>query len=196
MQKGRKGQFYLIAAVIIIVIIISMAAITNYVSTKQEPKKFFELGEILKSEGRYIIDSSVYKNSDVNTNIENYLRLYADYMEANTNEDFNLIVLYGSTTLNTLQGKLYSKSSTGNVSVSLGGTTPVTAYEGEEVRIEDADVTVTSGNSGNVHVQVNSGKEGSAPIEQDVPVLADNNFVFIMTTSSGFNEYVQNSFSG
>jgi hypothetical protein len=45
-----------------------------------------------------------------------------------------------------------------------------------------------SGDERTINVSING-------INQTIPLLSGNNFLFIMTTSSGLNEYVTNNFN-
>jgi len=54
-KRGKKAQFYLIAALIIIVIIIGFASISNYIKVKEKPKKFYDLSGNINLEGADII---------------------------------------------------------------------------------------------------------------------------------------------
>ena len=189
--KGKKAQFYLIAAVIIVMVILSLAAVSNYVNVKKTPQKFYDLADILNSEGKYVVLNAAYTDKNVNTNIENYLYLFSKYLEDNTDEDFNIIIFYGDSKSNNVTGKVYSRSSIGNVNIYLGDS-PFTVQGGETVSINSTSVQVKDAGEGKKEVEVVIYSKG-LNITQTLPILADNNFVFVMTTSQEFNQYVQNS---
>jgi len=188
--KNKKAQFYLIAAVAIIIVILSLTAVTNYARIKKTPQKFYDLGELLKTESKYVTDNALFNNKDVNSNIESYLELYSKYLEANTDQDFNLIIFYGNIDSGDISGKVYSRASTGNVNIYLGDN-PFTVQGGDRVDISSAKVNVNNDDGKKtVNITINS---GGLNITQNLPVLEDNNFLFIMTTNDNFNTYIQNS---
>lgn len=188
--KSKKAQFYLIAAVIIVMVILSLAAVSNYVNVKKTPQKFYDLADILNSEGKYVVLNAAYTDKNVNTNIENYLYLFSKYLEDNTDEDFNIIIFYGDSESNNVTGKVYSRSSVGNVNIYLGDS-PFTVQGGETVSVNSTTVQVKDvGGKKEVEVVINN---KGLNITQTLPILTDNNFVFVMTTSKDFNQYVQNS---
>lgn len=192
-MRNKKAQFYLIAAIIIIAGIITISSVTNYIYVKQEPKKFHDLGDILNLEGKYVIDNAVYNKKNVNSNIEAYLSLFSKYLEENTNEDFNLIVLYGKAKPGeNITGKIYSRSSIGDVNINIGSSS-FQVNGGETISTNTTQVTIQPGNNNMVNITITSPSNPDLKITQELPILEDNNFVFIMTTSSGFNTYVQNS---
>jgi len=185
-MKSKKGQFYIIASVIIIVLIISLATIRNYAIVKTEPKKFYDVTDVLEMEGLEIIDNTNYNKGDINKNIDVYLALFADYLEQNTDQDFNLIILYGDVASGNMQGRVFSRASLGGVSISAGSTS-FDAVGGTEVQNGTIPITVADGKA---RITLNNTQTGEV-INQEVPILEDNNFIFIMTTNDGFNQYVQ-----
>lgn len=60
-MRSKRGQVFLLAAVIIAVIITGLAVTRNYVVAKEEPRKFFDLSEEIKSESGRVIDFGVYE---------------------------------------------------------------------------------------------------------------------------------------
>jgi hypothetical protein len=65
MIKNTKAQYYLMAAAIIVVVLLGMSVATNYLTTKDEPKKFYDLGDELKEECARIIDYGIYNEVNV-----------------------------------------------------------------------------------------------------------------------------------
>lgn len=190
-MKSKKAQFYIIAAIIIVITLLSLAAITNYVQVKKPPQKFYDLADILKGESKYIVENAIYTQKDVNTNIETYLALFAAYLAENTDEDFNLIIFYGNAQSQNIIGKIYSRASMGNVNIYLGQN-PFTVQGGSTIQTTDTSVKVTETNETSKTVEVVINSKG-LNITQTLPVLEDNNFVFVMTSNQGFNQYIQNS---
>jgi len=186
----KKGQFYIIAAVIIIFVIIGLAVVTNSVSVRKQPTKFYDLGDILKTEGIQVVQYSEYSQSNVNDNLNLYLDLFSSYIQTHTTEDFSLVILYGDATGGgNVQGKVLQRTTEGGVSVSISGGQPITVTQQTDVTIGNTAVTQNDDNTVNVTLTSSDGIN----ITQTLPVLQDNNFVFVMTSSQGLNQYIQTS---
>jgi hypothetical protein len=192
MKSTKRGQFYLIAAAIIIFILVGLVAVSNYVYVKQEPKKFYDIGDILGREGAKVVEYAAITQSDMNATINSYLEIYADYLDKNINANFELIIFYGSVKDQKISAKRFYRSSTGGVSICFSGT-PCQTIGSDEVRIADEQATVIENpKSKTVNVTITSERAGSLSVE--VPILKDNNFVFVMSTSDEFNNYIQTNF--
>ena len=61
---GKRGQFFILAAVILSVIVIGLVSIGNNVQTKKEPLKFYDLSYELDREAAKIIDYGVLNDLD------------------------------------------------------------------------------------------------------------------------------------
>lgn len=193
MKRGKKGQFYLIAAGIIIFIIVSMVVVSNSVYIKTQPQKFYDIGDVLGREGAKVIEFASFTKVDVNQNINNYLNLYKDYLDKNINADFQLLIFYGSITDQQIKVKTFSRSSTGDTTLCISGTL-CSSVPSTEVAIKDGTTQVINGPDGkivNVTISSTSSRQGISVI---VPVLPDNNFVFVMSSNDEFNKYVQTNF--
>lgn len=189
--NSKKAQFYIISSIIIILVITTLASVTNYVSIKPEPEKFYDLADILSLEGKYVIDNANYKLSgNISSQIQTYLELYASYLAKNTEADFNLIILYGNLNSENITIKMYSRSSLGNININLGNTT-FSIQGGNNISERGGEVTTkVDNNKKKVKITIAS-TDSKIKIEQEVPVLENNNFIFIMTTNDDFNQYVQ-----
>jgi hypothetical protein len=193
MKRGKKGQFYLIAAGIIIFIIVSMVAVSNSVYVKTQPQKFYDIGDVLGREGAKVIEFASFTNGDVNQNINNYLNLYKDYLDKNINTDFQLLIFYGSITDKKINVKTFSRSSTGDTSLCISGAQCI-SVPSSEVAIKSSQTDVIDGPDGKiVNVTITSSITGQV-VSVIVPVLPDNNFVFVMSSNDEFNKYVQTNF--
>ena len=189
----KRAQFYIISAVIIIFIIMSLASISNYVYVKKQPEKTVSLTDVLKIEGEKIVENAEYNKGDLNTNIESYLNLFKNYLEENTQEDLSLVIIYGDINLNNVQGQVFTRASTGNVNLDLGGDL-ISVAQGSRIEVNPAtDIEVKGISSQEKTVSLTIG-EGAESMTATIPLLEDNNFVFVMTTSDGFNRYVKESF--
>ena len=186
MKRGKRGQFYILGAIIIIIILISLVGISNYVDVKEEPEKLYSIGEILNLEGLNIIDYSLYNNQNIKTNIDNFLSLFADYLDQNTEEDISLIFIYGNSTSNTISAEIYSRATTGEVSAYIGDNQIKIPVSKRIISSEEQEIiqTRTEDNKRYVDVTFNN-------VTHTIPLLDDNNFIFIMSTGSGFDQYVK-----
>lgn len=190
-NNSKKAQFYIISSIIIILVITTLASVTNYVYIKPEPEKFYDLADILSLEGKYVIDNANYKSGDINSQIQTYLSLYANYLAKNTEADFNLIILYGDITSGNITGSIYSRASLGDVNINLGSTN-FNVIGGTTISQSDVDITIgtITGEENKVNLTIIS-ENPPLSITQVVPILEDNNFIFIMSTNDGFNQYVR-----
>ena len=190
LNKNKKGQFYLIAAMIIIFIIVGFAGISTKLGVKKEPQKFYDVGQILKSEGIQVVDYTNYDiGANLNTNVGSYLDLFANYTQDNINEDFSMIILYGDVVSGNIDATGYSRTSGGGVSYYLGGeTAPLSVQSVGPLNKTQYIYKVNPDNTVDITLIGESGN-----ITQTLPILSDNNFMFVMTTSSGFNQYIQSS---
>lgn len=186
MKRGKLGQFYLITAIIIILIIFGLAGIKNYITVKKEPQKFAEISDTLKLEGTYVIENAAYNSGTVSVNTQNYLNLFSQYMAQNTNEDFNLIIVYGDINGNEINGKNYYRQSAGSVCLD-NSCVPGSS------NIENVDTTciINEGIPKTANCTITIGNQN---ITHTVPILEDNNFVFVMTSSKGLSQFIQRNF--
>ena len=168
-RKNKKAQFYLIAAVIIAIIVLGMASVSNYIIVQEEPVEFYDLGENLGLEGSWVIDHGIYNKDDVNQRIIDFARNYSEYI-LKTGEDFELAIIYGDTSNG--YARTYKRKLVGTIGSELGS---VPNYEVEETNIGSITNTDTIKVS-NTSYPVNLGE--------------NQNFLFVMTTSKGFEKHV------
>jgi hypothetical protein len=195
MKRGKRGQFYLIAAAIIIFILVGFALISNYVSVKKTPQKFYDIGDVLKREGANVITYSINTQQDVNTNIQTYLSLYKQYLEKNLNSDFNLVIFYGNinSSSRSIAAQIFTRASLGEITLVFGGHQTFRTG-GSQVQINKTEWSVQQNVNGNTaNITLYSNRTGATQ-SIIVPLLQDNNFAFVMTSNDEFNNYVQQSF--
>jgi hypothetical protein len=124
LMANKKAQFYLMAAIIIIGIIILLSTITNYVVTRKEPVKIYDLGEEFKEEGARVVDYGIYHDSPLETRtpvklISNLSEYFATYSEEK-DPGAELVFVYGnSTNMTTIT---YTSVPTGEVKLFVGTT--------------------------------------------------------------------------
>lgn len=170
MKRSKKAQFYIIASIILILIILGMAGVSNYVTVAEEPVKFYELGENLELEGAWIIDYGIYNQKNINETVQKFAEEFSDYL-SQTGSDFELVIIYGDQDLSCTQ--TYSRGVTGEINTG-GGNVPI-----EGVILSDPICT--------------TGSEITIPFsdkEYEVSVKDNENFLFIISSSEGFEDYV------
>ena len=189
MQRGKKGQFYLIASIIIIAVVITLATVTNYAYVKPKPQRFYSLGDVLQVNGMKTIENAEFNSSNVDNSLENYLALFSDYLSKNTRIDFNLVVIYGSAGGGNLTAKVYSRGSAGDVNFNLAGfSTSLSGGDNVDVNTTIIQIDPNSAQGDRINVTlIDGGKEIFVP---NLRILEDNNFIFVMTTNDDFNQYI------
>ncbi len=115
----KRGQFYLIAAIVIVIVILSLSQITNYLVSKKEPLKFYDLSEELNEEGARVIDYGVYNSQNIQAIIQDYLANYFINYSKEKESETKFLFLYGDRNLVT--AITYSRESTGEISIVWGG---------------------------------------------------------------------------
>ncbi len=192
-NKSKKSQFYLISAAIIIFIILSLTAVSNYATVKKQPEKILQLSDVLKTEGQYVLENAQYNpNLNVEQTIKEYLKLFSRYIQEETPQDFSMIILYGNINDGTIKGLNVAKSSTGSVNFDLGGDQTFTVPGGTQLYINETEVTVSK-IAGTDTANITIISNGNV-ISQIVPLRQNNNFISVMATNDGFNQYVKRNF--
>lgn len=121
-KTNKKAQFYLIAAIIIVGVIVLLATVSNYIITRKEPIKFYDLGEEFKEEGARVVDYKLYYESDPRTTTEliedltDKLTVYSEEKDKGS----ELVFVYGNNA--EIKIATYSTIKTGEVSLIVGGT--------------------------------------------------------------------------
>jgi hypothetical protein len=169
LNKNKKAQFYIIAALIIIAILISLAGTANYLIVKQEPTEFYDLGENLEIEGASIIDYGIYSNEDVNQKILDFSRNFSKYL-IQTQENFELIIISG--TSSAIIAKQYTPTSSGTVYTGLG-----------RIHNYQLNETIIPINSGTTSLNISG-------TTYDINIQEDENFFFVLTTNTEFEKFV------
>ena len=153
----KRGQFYLIAAIIIVMVIIGLSSITNYITTKKKPGKFYDLGGELNEESSRVIDYGIYNEVDVPLIIENFTGEYLiekRYIEEKEKET-ELFFIYGDKENAT--GVSYTSQKIGIIAINYGTTpfelsgtdkyvanrTSLETIGGEEIKVKILNVTYT-----------------------------------------------------
>ncbi len=127
MIKGKRGQFFLLAAVIISAVIISFGIGSNRVVVNEEPGSFYDFSYEVKREVGAVLDYEVYSGFNPDVNLTEFVDLLAGEIEERSpGSDF--IFIYGDKTDMTLKNY-------GSKSVYADGSEVVGLREGVESRI-------------------------------------------------------------
>lgn len=184
-KRGKKAQFYILAAAIIIAIIITLASLTNYAYVKEKPKKFYDLSNNLNLEGSNIIKYSLYDNQNIDAIIQNLTLIFSQYIEE-TQENTDLVIITGN--LNNITVRVINKTDTGNVNVYLGASTPNLVYQGTQSNVL-VSTPVDLTNNPYISISLNG-------ITQNFTISPGQNFIFVLTKSEGFERYVNTNEQG
>lgn len=191
MKRGKKAQFYLIAAAIISLLIITLTTVYNSVNTIEEPKKIYSLSKVLEKEAFSVIDYSLYNKEDTNQNIKKFLEIFGRYLNENTNENLVLIFIYGNITEDKLICEIYGRGSQGEINMNLGENNFALNITHQIMKLKDYTINVNHTSSGDF---ININLEG---VEyNNIPVLEDNNFLFILSSSADLNTYITSNIYG
>ena len=97
-MRGKRGQFYLIAAIFIILIMFGTASIATQALVKPEPRTIKNLGDELNRETYKIIEHGVVLKKDLPILIENFSgKDMAKYILKNS-EDASIVFVYENRT--------------------------------------------------------------------------------------------------
>ena len=116
--KDKTAQFYLIAAIIIVVMIIGLSTVSNYIITREEPVKFYDLSENFDLESSYVVDYGMAQEEDIPLLVNNWTETIASYAEGEIND---FVVIQGDETGAT--ATTYTTQETGGVTVVYGENT-------------------------------------------------------------------------
>ena len=97
-EKGKKAQFYIIAAVIIAVLLVGLATTINYAITSPTPTRFYDLSQQYNFESSKVIDYGVYQKYTPEVNISEAIMNFTDQFYRNAvlkDPDIEVIAIYG-----------------------------------------------------------------------------------------------------
>ena len=95
-MRGKRGQFYLIAAIFIILIMFGTTSIATQALVKPEPRTIKDLGDELNRETYKIIEHGVVKDTGLTKLIESFSKKdMAKYILKNS-EDASIVFVYGN----------------------------------------------------------------------------------------------------
>jgi hypothetical protein len=93
MGRGKKGQFYLMAAIVIISIVLGTFYVRNYVYVGKVDTRISDIKDILERESLEVIDSGV---EDSSLDIEDLLNRFMTEFGKELRDDANFYLLYGT----------------------------------------------------------------------------------------------------
>ena len=120
MKRGKKAQFYIIAAIIIIAILIGAATYSNYARKKRALPRIYDLGKELGLETGYIYDYGVFKSQDLDNLTDRWTDVYLNYTKDQAIiEDW--IFVYGDD--GEMTAVTFTLLTSGEIGIETGGTT-------------------------------------------------------------------------
>jgi|APSaa5957512576_1039674.scaffolds.fasta_scaffold00222_23 hypothetical protein len=96
-MRGKKGQFFLLAAVIISAVVISLSGTVNRADVNEEPGSFYDFSYEVKKEVGAVLDYEIYSDFSPEADLETFVDLMAvEIRERSPGSDF--IFFYGNST--------------------------------------------------------------------------------------------------
>ena len=90
-MEGKRGQFYLVAAIVIITILIGFSVVSNY-SRNKEVVQLYDLKSELNIETARVLEYGVYQEEDAEAVLSGFAESYADY----AGEGKNMYFFFGN----------------------------------------------------------------------------------------------------
>lgn len=175
----KRAQLYIIAAIILILVVVGAAGISNYLTAKDEPTQFYDLGGSLGGEVPNIIDFGIYNDPvTLNSKIDDFISKYSDHL-SQTNENFSLVIVYGNQTGATQT--ICQPSTFGGITTDTGA-----GYQTSSGISCSDPASVTPAHTGseyNVMVPVGGNK-------YNFELHENEDFMFVMASGSGSENFV------
>ncbi len=92
-ERGKKGQFYLVAAVIIAIVIFSLATVSNYAKPRERKTIVFDLGDALNFEAGKTIAYTQMEDKDTWSVIEDFVQIVMNSSDSQSIESW--FIVYG-----------------------------------------------------------------------------------------------------
>jgi len=140
-DKNKSGQFYLLAAIVIVGVLLGMAAVTNYVVTRQSDVKQGDITEELKIEAENVIGNGIIHSADLEERLDNFAGNYSEYYS----EGYDVLFIYGDAeaidagSLNVIS--IFSRENLDSVSLLIGNSQPTFVVTNQKV--SKGTVTIT-----------------------------------------------------
>lgn len=177
MKRGKKGQFYILAAIVIVTLIAGFAAVNNY-AQKRSSTQLYDLGDELNIESSKVLDFGVSSNEqDLETIIKDFTDQYDEY----AGEDREIYFIFGDQSLVKLI--TYDDVILGNVKIA--GESPIfDTIEGKQIAV--AEYTPKDCSSGNVCKVIIKIGDDAYPFE----LKPGENFYFVISQELGDEQVV------
>ncbi len=130
MKRGKKGQFYIIAAIIIIGVLVGIFFAGNYAKTKKAYTRVYDLGDELNIETGNVYDHGVYSEENVTELIRSWADTYKNYTRDVVE---NWILIYGDE--NKMTAMYFTLEDSGSECIDFG-TSPVCVPQEQTVFAE------------------------------------------------------------
>jgi len=173
-MRGKKAQFYLLAAVIIIAIIIGFAATTNYIR-KNPNVAVYDLGEQAGIESENVIEHGLINNKD---NLQDFTEQFSEY----AGEGKELYFLFGDN--EGLYVASYEQILTGETSLIVGGGSITLKLLKDKYRISEEKYKPQD--DGKIKIKIEED-------EFEFELEEGQNFYFVISQEIGGDKYVATS---
>jgi len=168
LKRGKKAQFYLIAAIIIIIIIFGIFTVSNYAKTEKKDSVVYDLQKEFGLESGKIEDFTLYNKYESSDYLDNWTKMYVN----NKGQELdNFVVVYGNESQITLLN--FTKSSSGNSCISDSCNWDMSTFKFERENTAGAE-----GNVKVVHVIIGG-------VSYEFKLQPGKNFAFLIK-SGGF----------
>ncbi|MBS3079723.1 hypothetical protein J4218_06385 [Candidatus Pacearchaeota archaeon] len=146
-KKGKRAQFYLLAAVIVVLVIMSLSSVVTYSIIRSQPKSTQELSQNLRTESPNVIRYGIFNNQNMSSLMQNFTEAdFANYFELSPDYDTtNITFVYGNKSeLNIVN---YTKEESGSTCVGNSCSSSRTTQSEKK--------TFTPGPGNNITVEIN-----------------------------------------
>lgn len=169
MDMKKRGQFYIVAAIIIISVLLGIAALTNYIITKPQPAKLYDLGKELDLETGNVVAHGIYTDkATLDSLMENWANQYVNY--AHQYGEIEWVFIYGN--YNKVTVLVFSEQTIGTIDICVsGGECSTITLTGQEVR---KDIQSPTGNQ----IEINAFDN-----KYDFQLNTGENFFFVLNKS-------------
>ena len=149
-KRGKKAQFYIMAAVIISGVIIALAIVLN-VSDNREFNELYDLGEELKIESEKVLDYGVYNALD-DQGIKDLTRDFTETYTKYKGDKKDLYFVFGNETRITVAGYIGSDRDASDVASEVVIRTPESQLGSMNIKETEGYVLSTYPLNGNKEI--------------------------------------------
>lgn len=200
MVIGKKGQFFLLAAVIISAIIMGFAYNVNEARTNNEPDNFRELSYDIKRETGAVIDYQIYSGFSEDDDLKEFVDLIAQevrdkYFSEDQNSNLDFVFIYGNSSNVTIRNYADTSATINGDNRVEGSSTPITSVitTGETSQEVEAELKDYDENGDYSMTSIADVTEVKVEIEGEVysfPVSSYKQVIFIIQKGEGDEKYI------